>query len=268
MSTQVTWSADSISGTRKPVNDDSFIVFTAGAKTSTHLDKEGTHTIADNDIVLAVSDGMGGGNAGDLASQILVNQLSQIIPKTIKQAAQGFTPDYLEQLEEALQQIHLSINQQADEKPELKGMAATITLAWLTPTHMHVGHVGDSRLYLHRDKKTQQISEDHNYIWRQHKRGTLSEILYRMHPQRNLLYEVVGAGHHKLTPFLLSIPYMQGDRFMLCSDGIIDGLSEKKIHLKLSQNEDSTKSTQNSLMTTAIENSGEDDTTCIVFDLT
>ena len=268
MPSKVTWSASSVSGTRKSANDDSWLVFAAGFKQSTKLEHKGVHSIADDDLVLAVSDGMGGGNAGDLASAMLLANLSEIIPKTLKLAASGFNPDYLEQLEMALHEIHASINQKGDQNPDCKGMAATITLAWFTPENLYVGHVGDSRLYLLRDGETQQVTEDHNYIWKQFNQGKLSEAAYRRHPRRNILHEVVGGGHQRLKPFFLALPYAKNDRFMLCSDGIVDGLSEKKIHSKLSQNPDSTKSTLDSLITTAIENSGFDDTTCIVFDIT
>jgi len=263
----VKWSADSISGTKKPANDDAWLVFAAGADKSVRCDAEGEHDLRRDDLVIAISDGMGGGQAGDLASRLLLTQLSQIIPKTIRLAASGFNPDYLEQLEEALHAIHTSINNHGAADEELKGMAATITLAWFTPENIYVGHVGDSRLYRHRNGETQQLTEDHVYAWRKFHKGEISEMQYRMHPKRSVLNEVMGGGHRKLRPSVMAIPYNMGDRFMLCSDGIIDGMSQRRIHEQLSQNEDSTNAALNSLISTAVNNSGYDDTTCIVFDV-
>ena len=74
-------------------------------------------------------------------------------------------------------------------------MAATITLSWFTPENMYIAHVGDSRLYLHRDGETTQITNDHNFIWKKFNKGELSEFQYRMHPRRCILHEVVGGGH-------------------------------------------------------------------------
>ena len=267
MCSTVTWSAHSVSGKRKKTNDDAWLVFSVDANKATRLTDQGTHSLTDSDLVLAVSDGMGGGQAGDLASRLLLTQLSQIIPKTIKQAASGFHPDYLEQLEHALNNIHQSINHHGEQDPSLKGMAATITLAWITPENLYIGHVGDTRLYAHRNKITTQLTEDHNTIWKKFNKGELSEIRYRLHPKRSILNEVVGGGHWKIRPNLLSYPYSKGDRFMLCSDGVIDGLTEKKIHLQLSQNSDSTKTTLDSLLFQANDNDDKDDTTCIVFDI-
>lgn len=267
MPIKIRWSSDSISGTRKKINDDSLIIFSAGTKGSAILEKDGEHQINDSDLIFAISDGMGGANAGNLASKILLEKLSEIVPNTIKLEAQGFTPDYSDQLENAILQIHESINAYADENPECEGMGATITLAWFTPENLYIGHVGDSRLYLNRDNITTQITEDHNLIWKKLKQGLISETEFRRDSRRSILYEVVGSGYHSLNPQILVIPYHANDRFMLCSDGIVEGLNQKKISLHLNQNQDSTSATLQSLISTSVDNCGEDDTTCIVFDL-
>jgi len=261
------WSADSISGSRKPENDDAWLVFSAGAEKSTRLSQHGYHSIESTDLVLAVSDGMGGGQAGDLASRLILTQLSQIIPKTIKAAAEGFHPDYMEQLEEMVYKIHDSINKHGENDPTLKGMAATLTLTWVTPNNLYIAHVGDTRLYRLRNGETTQLTEDHTYAWRQLNRGELREYQWRTHPKQSVLYEVVGGGHQSLKPAIYSIPYQIGDRYLLCSDGVIDGLWQKHIHAKLNANLDSTSATAASLISSAVDNAGVDDTTLIVFDV-
>lgn len=267
MSTTIQWSADTVSGTRKLANDDSWVVFSAGTSTSELLPANSAFTLNSSDLVIAVSDGMGGGNAGDLASQLILQQLSKVIPKTISAAAQGLNPDYIEHLTSAIFKVHESINHHGSQKPEHEGMGATITLTWITPECIYVAHAGDSRLYLNRDGKTKQITHDHTFVWRKFHAGELSEMDFRTHPRRSVLYEVIGGGHKNLRPHIFSIPYQKGDRYMLCSDGVIDGLNESKIHSKLSQKECSTKQSMDSLISSAIEISGDDDTTCIVFDI-
>jgi len=91
----ITWAAHSVSGTRKPQNDDAWLVFTSGADRSKRQSDAGNHCVENYDLVLAVSDGMGGGRAGHLASRIVLSHFSKLIPETIKAAAQGFNPDYL-----------------------------------------------------------------------------------------------------------------------------------------------------------------------------
>lgn len=261
------WSALSISGTRKPKNDDSFLVFSAGISGASELPAESHAALENEDLIFGVSDGMGGSNAGYLASSLILQTLSTTIPETFKAAAQGFHPDYLERLEQKLKDVHQSINDRAATDPSLAGMGATLTLAWFTPENLYIAHAGDSRLYLHRDGCTQQLTQDHSYTWRKFNRGEITERQYRNNPKRSVLCEVIGGGHPNINPSVAAIPYQKGDRFMLCSDGITDGLWEKHIHSALDKNRDSTSATSNALITRATDNDGSDDTTLIVIDI-
>ncbi len=261
------WSALTTSGSRKSRNDDSFVVFSAGINGATELSADSSSPLTDEDLIFGVSDGMGGGNAGNLASSLILQTLSETIPKTFKTAAQGFHPDYLALLEQKVKDVHHAINEKASSDENFKGMGATLTLAWFTPENLYIAHAGDSRLYLIRDQQTQQITEDHSFCWRKLKRGEISERQYRNHPKRSVLCEVIGGGHPKVRPAVAAIPYKKGDRFMLCSDGITDGLWEKHIHSALDKNRDSTSAVAHALMTRAIANDGSDDTTLIVIDV-
>lgn len=261
------WSAISVSGSRKPKNDDSFLVFSAGINGATELPTDSSSPIDNEDLVFGVSDGMGGGNAGYLASSLILETLSNTIPKTFKTAAQGFHPDYLELLEQKVKDVNTCINDKAATDDTLKGMGATLTLAWFTPENLYIAHAGDSRLYLHREGKTELITEDHSFCWRKFNRGELTERQYRNDPKRSVLCEVIGGGHEKVNPSVAAIPYQKGDRFMVCSDGIIDGLWEKHIHSALDKNRDSTSATANALIDRATDNDGSDDTTLIVIDV-
>lgn len=263
MNPKFQWSGASTSGTKKQKNDDSFLIFSAGMDGCETLDDEGDFELSSRDIIFAVSDGMGGGNAGYLASRLILERISQLIPKTFAAAAQGFHPDYLEQLELKIEGIHASINESAALDEAHKGMAATLTLGWFTPENLYLAHVGDSRLYLHRNGETKLLSEDHSYVWKKLNKGELNERQYRNHPKKAGLYEVMGGGHRNVRPMIASIPYQSGDQFMLCSDGIIDGLWEKHIHSAFLRNSDSTNQLATSLMSRAIENDGTDDTTLI-----
>jgi PPM family protein phosphatase len=263
----VSWAARSESGTKKPDNEDAWIVFAAGSEKSLRFKDPGNYSLDSGDLVLAISDGMGGGSAGDLASRLILVLLSQIIPKTIRLAAQGLRPDYLEHLEQAIQAVHSSINRKGFEDSNLFGMAATITLAWITPENIYIAQVGDTRLYLHRDETTTQITEDDNFVWKRFNRGEISEREYRIHPGRCILHEVIGGGHVKLKPCIKVVSYQKGDRFMLCSDGLIDGLSQGKIHSHLNHKDLSVCQVLDSLVESAVEIAGRDDTTCIVFDI-
>ncbi|MCU0778700.1 MAG: serine/threonine-protein phosphatase [Akkermansiaceae bacterium] len=256
------WAALTHSGSRKPRNDDSLITFASSPTGAENLPHSGSHALARHDLVFAVSDGMGGGNAGDLASSLLLKRMAEIIPETFKISASGFFPDCLAHLADAIRSVHEHINEAA-ACDHTRGMAATLALAWFTPENLYLANVGDSRIYLSRDGVLQQLSRDHTSAWGQWKRGEIPEIQYRSHPRRSALYEVIGGGHQSVCPHFAAVPYEAGDRFLICSDGLIDGVWERHIAGALASGE-SPMATAQRLLKRAVENSGVDDTTLIV----
>lgn len=257
------WSGATVSGSRKPRNDDSWVVFSSDINGATKLGDSGLDTVEMRDLVFAVSDGMGGGNAGDLASALILERMAAIIPETFRAAAAGFFPDSIAHLQQALKEVHEHINEAACAADDIKGMAATLALAWFTPDNMYLANVGDSRIYLSREGKLEQLSKDHCSAWGQWKRGEIHEIQYRTHPRRSALYEVVGGGHRMCSPHFAAVPYCAGDRFLICSDGLIDGVWERHISEALAADVPP-EETRADLLKRAIDNSGIDDTTLVV----
>ena len=252
-----------MSGSRKPRNDDSWIVFSSDIKGATKLGDAGEASISTLDLVFAVSDGMGGGNAGDLASSLILERMAAIIPETFRAAAAGFFPDSIAHLQQALKEVHEHINEAATAADDIKGMAATLALAWFTPENMYLANVGDSRIYRSRGGMLEQLSKDHTLAWSQWKRGEIQEIQYRSHPRRAALYEVVGGGHAQVCPHFAALPYQAGDRFLICSDGLVDGVWERHISGELAADSPPHEVCGN-LLKRAIDNSGADDTTLVV----
>lgn len=267
----VHWSAESVSGTKKPVNDDAWLAFASDINGASLLPKDGEHSLEAHDLIFAVSDGMGGGNAGDVASNLLLEQLSAMIPRTFQTAASGLHPDYLHHLQQAIQAVHLAVNAHADGDDTKRGMAATLALAWFTPENLYFCNVGDSRIYLNREEddksETRQLTQDHTFAWKKLHRGEMNEREFRAHPRRSALYEVIGGGHRTVNPYVATFPYQAGDRFLLCSDGLIDGLWDKHIDAAFLKNRDSTSSLATSLMSRAVSNDGKDDTTLIALEV-
>ena len=258
------WASLSHSGSRKPRNDDSLIAFASSPVGAEILPGKGRRSLASHDLVFAVSDGMGGGNAGDIASSLILQQMTEIIPQTFKAAAAGFFPDSLSHLGDAFRSIHQQINAVADGCDQKSGMAATLALAWFTPENLYLANAGDSRIYRSRHGKLEQLSRDHTSAWGQWQRGEISEIQYRTHPRRAALYEVVGGGHATLHPHFAAISYQPGDRFLVCSDGLIDGLWERHISDALAACPENPAATAETMLKRALANSGIDDTSLII----
>ncbi len=267
----IEWSARTQSGSKKPINEDSWLAFAADPNGAQLLPDHGKHSLQAQDLIFAISDGMGGGKAGDVASKMLLETLSSLIPETFKSAATGLHPDYFAHLEQTIISVHQAINEQAQANQAHQGMAATLALAWFTPENLYFANVGDSRIYLHRendaDAETLMLTLDHTFAWRKMHRGEISEREFRNHPRRAALYEVVGGGHQNVRPHIAAVPYLPGDQFLICSDGLIDGLWEKHIHSAFSKNTDSTNALADSLMSHAIANDDSDDTTLITLSI-
>ncbi len=252
------------SGSRKPCNEDSLVTFASGPQGAEILPENGGRALLNHDLVFAISDGMGGGNAGDIAAASILKQMTEIIPETFKAAAAGFFPDSLSHLGDALRSVHEQINAAANNCREKSGMAATLALAWFTPENVYLANVGDSRIYRSRGGVLEQLSRDHSLAWGQWQRGEISEIQYRSHPRRAALYEVVGGGHARMNPHFAAIPYERGDRFLICSDGLIDGLWERHISDALARCPENPEATAMILLNRAINNAGIDDASLIV----
>ncbi|MDX1680583.1 MAG: PP2C family serine/threonine-protein phosphatase [Akkermansiaceae bacterium] len=255
------WSALSHSGSRKERNDDSWLAFASSPAGAETLRDSGSHSLKEHDLVFAVSDGMGGANAGDLASQLILQKMSEVIPETFKIAAKGFYPDCLDHLSNALESVHEHIN--AAGIGEKEGMAATLALGWFTVENLYIANAGDSRIYRSRDGELEQLSRDHCLAWNDWKRGAIGEVEYRNHPRRAALYQVIGGGHPTVSPHLATFPYQSGDRFLICSDGLIDGIWERHIKNALKENEIPAKAAE-LMLKRALENSGIDDVTLVV----
>lgn len=263
---QINWAGATHSGSRKERNDDSWIVFSANVEGSTQLSDSGSASIAEQDLVFAVSDGMGGGNAGHLASALILERMAELIPETFKSAAKGFFPDSMSYLEQVLKDVHEHINVAAAASEECGGMAATLALAWFSPENMYLANVGDSRIYRCRDGMAEQLSIDHTSAWGQLARGEISEVEYRNHPRRAALYRVIGGGKPMSTPHFAAVQYMPGDRFMICSDGLIDGVWERHIRDAMAAEIPPAECCAR-LLERALANAGTDDSTLIIIDV-
>jgi len=247
-------------------NDDAFLALEVGPQRTTKYDAHGEALLQPSHLVLAVSDGMGGGSAGELASRLVlswVKRNSTELYETLQDADTDRTSNVLNRL---MNEAHNGLNDLAATESSLKGMGATLTLVWLTPGELAFAHIGDSRLYLRRSGKTTQLTQDHSRAWAEWKRGGLTEYAYRAHPRRSALSDALGGGHNNILPQIECRSLQDGDRLLLCTDGIIDGLWEKGLAAELSSGGEA-KECSFQILRRARESSSRDDATVIVADI-
>jgi PPM family protein phosphatase len=227
---QVGWSALTHRGRFRANNEDTFLGLAFDAEHVRHLGKSGEASLAETDFVFAVSDGMGGARSGEFASRITLEKVTRLLPRGFRRSAGGSHVGFSEILAEIVTGIHQDLLRMGQSYEECAGMGATLSLGWFTPGWMHFSHIGDSRIYyLPHGGKLVQLTHDHTYVGGLRRAGQLTEQEARTHPRRNALQQVLGAGHQFLEPQFGAVPCQPGDRLLFCTDGLIDGLWDRRL---------------------------------------
>lgn len=211
-------------------NEDAFLALNFDAQEVRYLGKNGNAAMHGDDFIFAVSDGMGGANAGEFASKIAVDKITNLLPKTLKLGALGFDRGCGQILSELFSRIHSEMITMGAHYEECRGMGATLSLCWFTPSTMHFAHVGDSRIYyIAKDEELMQITKDHTHVGHLVRQGIISEFEAKSRPDRNILDQALGGNLQSIDPQVGSVKYFPGDQFILCTDGITDGISNRRI---------------------------------------
>jgi protein phosphatase len=134
---------------------------------------------------------------------------------------------------------------------------------------MYFGHVGDSRIYyLPAAGGIKQVSEDDTYVGWLFRNGKLNEREARTHPRKNVLQKALGAGHQFVDPQVGRVTYESGDTFVLCTDGVIDGLWDSQLaDIHTPEPADAALAPAQRLVKAALEHSGRDNTTAVVVEV-
>lgn len=209
------------------------------------------------DKMFVVADGMGGHLGGEVASAIAVEEM-----------AKATLPNSPQELVELIQTANEAILAQSN-KPELYGMGTTlVALVAPEPTDqplLLVGNIGDSRLYLHNNEGLRQLTQDHSLVDEMVRDGLISAGEAKVHPQRNVLTRALGVeawievDTWELTPAV-------GDRYLLCSDGLTNELSDDTIREMLNHTTDPKEAAQ-ALVDDACEAGGRDNVSVVVVDV-
>ncbi len=204
--------------------------------------------------LFVVADGMGGHRGGEVASQIAVRSMA------------GGRHATMDELVESVEASNRAVWDHSIEHPDLKGMGTTLTAIAVLgdgrPPQLGVVNVGDSRIYRWRERELQQLTDDHSYVAELIRRGQLSENEAATHPYRNMLTRAVGVAedvdvdHWEIAP-------EAGDRFVLCSDGLVNELDDLEIRQAIGSIDDPAKLAR-TLIDRANVAGGRDNVTVVV----
>ena len=223
-------------GRRREVNEDSFLV---------------------HEPLVVVADGMGGHVAGDIASSTAI--------ETIKEKAASARAEDLNTLAALVLGANTRIWEKAESDSSLRGMGTTCTLLLLDASKAHFAHVGDSRAYLLRQSKLNQITEDHTLVGRMVKEGRLSAQDAERHPQRSIVTRALGVDS-EVEVDLMTVDVAEGDRILICSDGLSSMVDFDGIEAILKRESDPQAAAER-LVDAANEAGGEDNITVVIVDI-
>ncbi len=204
-----------------------------------------------------VADGMGGHKAGKEASSLSVERFVETL-----RVLDGVGTSPAERLRAATSHANNSIFETAQSDESLRGMGTTVVALLFAEGRAALAHVGDSRAYLVRGGRIRQLTDDHSLVGELLRRNEISEEAAREHPHRHVITRALGV-RPKVEPDLAEITPLEGDLFILCSDGLTNHLEDDEIR-KLAEADDSLEANCDRLVYLANQRGGRDNITVVL----
>ena len=226
--------------------------------------------VDDNGVVLAVSDGMGGALAGEVASKMAVESvcekiLNEDLDETL--TPEGYEHHLVGKLYNATLYANYLIHQQGRSDPQYQGMGATFTGMGVTPNAVDIIQVGDSRAYLVRNGKIYQVTKDQSLVQQLIDAQQISPEEAETHTLKNVILQALGA-QNEIYPVSARLTPSKNDVVLLCSDGLSNKVTAASMQRILTENIEQLEVACAELVTEANENGGEDNITVILAKLT
>ncbi len=215
--------------------------------------------------VFLVADGMGGEKAGDEASAII----SKVVQEKLTEYFDGSPTDAFElndQLLNCLEESHQRIAGVVNHEPDKLGMGSTASLLSLHRGVYSIAQAGDSRIYQARNGVVQQLTRDHTLVWSMYEQGIIRREELETHPERHLLTQCVGGGQ-EVSADTYQGALKQGDRFLLCSDGLTGYTNEKLVFEKLVDTKKSLEEIGEKLIDAALMGGGGDNVSVVLVEV-
>lgn len=240
----------------------------------THVGRQRQHNedsllVSQDARLFLVADGMGGHAAGEIASRIAVDSITEFIVHTKED--DGTWPHAYDEhfrratnrLMAALRMANTRVLEAMRKDARLRGMGTTVVACMSDGETMSVAHVGDSRAYLIRDGKLSRLTNDHSWVFEQVQAGMLTEAEAEKHPLRNVITRALG-GALSVTPDAAEVVSQPGDVYLLCSDGLTGMVPEEEILRLVSENAANLETACQQLIEVANQRGGLDNITAVL----
>jgi serine/threonine protein phosphatase PrpC len=240
----------------------------------THVGRQRQHNedsflVEDKAKLYLVADGMGGHAAGEIASRIAVDSISEFILHTKEDDGtwpHAYDENYrrtTNRLMAAVRMANTRVLEAMRKDARLRGMGTTVVACLADDNTMSFAHVGDSRAYLIRQGHLSRITNDHSWVFEQVQAGMLTEAEAEKHPLRNVITRALG-GALSVNPDATEVEVKPGDVYLLCSDGLTGMVPEDEILRVVTENDNDLEKACKTLIDTANERGGLDNVTAIL----
>lgn len=216
--------------------------------------------------VLIVADGMGGARGGEVASRLAIATLVNIVlqvPDWIQRPDEEYAHELMERAAKYYRRVNAALLERARVDPSLRGMGTTMTAAYSVGDDLFVANVGDSRAYLFRDGKLQLLTRDQTQAQMLADAGVIEQSEVARHRLRHVLTNALGGSASDVRVDIQRLKLTDGDRLMLCTDGLTDMLDDVAIAEQLREQTTSERACQ-TLVAAALEAGGKDNVTVVV----
>jgi len=223
-------------------------------------------TVSDKGTVLVVADGMGGTNAGEIASEVACKSVKDQF--TALSSVPSSEKDILAFVKKVVSNAHKAVVDHQMNNVETAGMGTTLVITWILKDTAFVAWAGDSRMYIHRaGNELAPFSDDHSLVWSLVKSGQLTAEEARLHPNSNIITQSLGDPKNTPNPEGKSVRLYKGDRILVCSDGLTGMVSDTDLQKILEQGKSPAETTK-TLIKAANDGGGTDNITVILADVT
>lgn len=248
-------------------NEDNFVLCRDLATQDWSFKRGEAFELGELGTVLFVADGMGGTNAGEVASDVAQAYVNEAFSKLTELPGKGSDNDIMKFLKDVIKDAHKKIVNLSLENPTYAGMGTTAVIAWILKDVVYVAWSGDSRMYIYRDGEDLYPStDDHSMVWDLVKQGQLNPEQARIHEMSNIITQSLGDDSRAPKPDARKFDLYKGDRVMLCSDGLCGMLSDAVMGGMLSSRLD-TAETCKELIAAANAAGGTDNITVLLLDV-
>ena len=235
--------AKSDKGKVREINEDYFFI-------SNSLDEVQLYILAD---------GMGGYNGGEIASQLAVQAAKNYIENNFKEVDKD-KDSIIQLLGSSMEYANMVVYEKSKEQPDLQGMGTTLEICLIYNNKVFIGHIGDSRIYRIRKEFIRKLTQDHSYVQKLVKEGTITKEQAVHHPQKNMLMKALGCNAF-VEPDVMVKGFLKDDILIMCSDGLTNLVSQEELYENATKNiEQATKD----LVALANDRGGYDNITVVI----